>query len=49
MNNIMSTSYGAIHDLVDISMLPAVLNMDSTGTLTRLTARKILAISGRIG
>jgi len=40
---------GAIDDLVEFSMLPAVLNTDSTGTLTGLTARLILAISKRIG
>jgi len=39
MNNTMSTLYDAIDDLVEFSMLPAVLNMDSTGTLLGLTAR----------
>jgi len=39
MNNTMSTLYGAIDDLVEFSMLPAVLNMGSTGTLPVLTAR----------
>jgi len=39
MNNTMSTLYAAIDDLVEFSVLPAVLNMDSTVTLPGLTAR----------
>jgi len=39
MNNTMSTLYGATDDLVEFSMLPAVLNMDSTGKLPGLAAR----------
>jgi len=39
MNNTMSTLYGAIDDFVQFSMLPAVLNMDSTGTPPGLMAR----------
>jgi len=31
MNNTMSALYGAIDDRLEFSMLPAVLNMDSTG------------------
>jgi len=39
MNNTMSVLYGAIDDRLEFSMLPAVLNTDSTGTLPGLTAR----------
>jgi len=39
MNNTMSTLYGATDDLVEFSMLPAVLNMDPTGTLPGLTVK----------
>jgi len=35
----MSTLYGAIKDLFEFNMQPAVLNMDSTGTLHGLTVR----------
>jgi len=49
MNNTMLTLHGVFDDLVEFSMLPAVLNMDSTSTLPGLTARSIVAISERIG
>ena len=45
----MSALYGAIDDLLEFSIYPAVLNIDSTGTLPGLIARYILAIWDRIG
>jgi hypothetical protein len=40
----MSALYGAIEDLLEFSIYPAVLNIDSTGTLPGLIDRYILAI-----